>query len=101
MHNSVCDEQGFIQNVNLIFCVKFDEKNYAKKNQEETYYVFGLGDKVTDIPSAGNFKDWDSEFDIIYSHSKAGTTSKNHFFSFEYENINNMLLTTTSTQNLI
>ena len=59
--------------------------------------------------AAGKFKDWDSEFDILYCRPKAGTVTRNHLLTFAYEDIVEVQLTTkltfnsstTSTQKLL
>ena len=88
-------------------------QNYTRRNfytkKEETYSILDLEDSVKVVPAGGKFMDWDSEFDQIYKRQKSGTISKNHYFSFEYHHIDDMLLTTkvsynsniTSTQKLI
>ena len=117
-------ESGMFSKVNLIFLIKGHTKNmcdrmintmkrnYARRNvytKEETYRILDLEDSVKVVPAGGKFVDWDSEFDQIYKRPKSGTISKNHYFSFEYHHIDDMLLTTkvsynsniTSTQKLI
>lgn len=117
-------ESGLFENVNLIFLIKGHTKNmcdrmfnlmkqnYSKRNvytKTETYRVLGLSDNVTIVPAGGKFKDWDSEFDILYRRPKAGSVTKNHLFSFSYEDISDVLMTTkpafnsttTSTQKLL
>ena len=76
--------------------------NFTNRNiytLEESYRVLGLEDKVTVIPAGGMFQDWDTEFDKVYCHPKAGSVYKNHFFSFENYYINDMLLTTKVADN--
>ena len=117
-------EAGMFSKVNLIFLIKGHTKNmcdrmfntmkrnYARRNvytKEETYRILDLEDSVEVVPAGGKFMDWDSEFDQIYKRPKSGTISKNHYFSFEYYHIDDMLLTTkvsynsniTSTQKLV
>ena len=54
---------------------------------------------VIDIHAAGKFKGWDSQFDILYHCPKLGTVARNHLFTFAYENISNVLLSTKSVFN--
>ena len=107
-------ESGLFENVNLIFLIKGHTKNmynrmfnlmkqnYSKRSvytKTETCHVFGLSDNVTIVPAAGKFKDWDSEFNILYRHPKPGSVTRNHLFTFSYKDISDVLLTTKSAFN--
>ena len=75
---------------------------YSKRNiytKTETYRVLELSDNITIVPAAGKFKDWDSEFDILYRRPKPGSVTRNHLFSFSYKDISDVLLTTKSSFN--
>ena len=77
--------------------------------KEETYRILNLEDTVTVVPAGGKFYDWDKEFDVIYKCPKSGSITKNHCFSFEYNNVEDVLLTskvaykaaTTTTQKMM
>ena len=107
-------ESGLFENVNLILLIKGHTKNmcvfmfnlmkqyYSIRNvytKTETYRVLGLSDNVMIVPAAGKFKDWDSEFDILYRRPKAGSVTRNHLFTFSYNDINDVILSTKSANN--
>ena len=107
-------ESGLFEIVNLIFLLightknmcnrmfNLMKQNYSKRNiykKTETYRVLGLSNNVTIVPAAGKFKDWDSEFDKLYRRPKPGSVTRNHLFSFSYDDISDVLLTTKSSFN--